>query len=141
MSACTSSHVSLVVGVLLWLQVTQPPSGGTPAQSPQLEAAVTAALQQYAAAYESMDAENVKKIWPTVDADSLKRAFGDMRSLKVSIDTVRILEVAGATARVSFRVTQEVTFKAGAKPKPITVIRVARLRRQEAVWVIDGFER
>jgi hypothetical protein len=141
MSACTSSHASVVVGVFLWLQVAQPPGSGTPAQSAQLEAAVTGALQQYAAAYESMDANNVKKIWPNVDVDSLKRAFGDMRSLKVTIDTVRVLEVEGATARVSFRVTQEVTFKAGARPKPITVIRVARLRRQEAVWVIDGFER
>jgi hypothetical protein len=41
---------------------------------------------------------------------------------------------------VSCRVTQTLTPKAGGK-QTSAVTRVLRLRRQEAVWLIDGFER
>jgi hypothetical protein len=98
------------------------------------------ALTQYSAALESLDAEQVKKIHPTVDSDGLKRAFREMRELKVTIDTVKVLSTDGMTARVSCRVTQALTPRAGAKQSN-TVTRVLRLRRQETAWLIDGFER
>ena len=63
-----------------------------------------------------------------------------MRELKVTIDTIKVLSTDGATARVSCRVTQTFTPRAGTKQNS-TVTRVMLLRRQEAVWVIDGFER
>jgi hypothetical protein len=42
--------------------------------------------------------------------------------------------------RVSCKVTQVLIPKAGAK-QTTAVTRVLRLRKQETVWVIDGFER
>ena len=114
----------------------QPQSGS----QAQLEAATKEALAQYSAALESLDATQVKKIHPSVDVEGLKRAFRDMRELKVAIDDVRVLSTEGAVARVSCRVTQTLTPKAGAK-QTSAVTRVLRLRRQEAVWLIDGFER
>lgn len=119
----------------------QPPSAPATAQPPNpLDAAATDTLRQYSAALESLDADQVKKIHPAVDVEGLRRAFREMRELKVSIDTVRVLSTEGATARVSCRVTQTLTPKAGSK-QTTAVTRVLRLRRQEATWLIDGFER
>ena len=119
---------------------TPPPPGQPGVAQAAFDAPIRDALQQYATAYESLDAAQVKKIWPAVDADKLRRAFGDMRELKLSIDSVRVLSTDGATARVSARVIQTMVPKAGAK-EASTVTRVFRLRKQEAVWLIEGFER
>ncbi len=126
---------------LLAFQAIPPQRPAVPAtpNSP-LENAVRDALQQYSAAMESLDAEQVKKVYPSVDSEGLKRAFREMRELKVTIDTVKVLSTDGPTARVSCRVTQTVTPKAG-KNLIATVTRVLRLRRQESAWLIDGFER
>lgn len=121
-----------------------PPSPTPPGQPGVVQTAfdvpIKETLQQYATAYESLDAAQVKKVWPTVDVEGLRRAFRDMRELKLSIDTVRVLSIDGATARVSARVMQTMIPKAGAK-EASTVTRVFRLRKQEAAWFIDGFER
>ncbi|HEY7501407.1 MAG TPA: hypothetical protein VH740_22995 [Vicinamibacterales bacterium] len=116
-----------------------PPAAPAPAQT-AIDVAAREALQQYSTALETLDADQVRKIHPAVDAEGLKRAFREMRELKVTIDNVKVLSTEGAIARVSCRVTQTLTPKAGAK-QTSAVTRVLRLRRQEAVWVIDGFER
>jgi hypothetical protein len=119
----------------------QPPAPPVPPQPANpLDAAAKEALQQYSAALESLDADQVKKIHPGVDVEGLRRAFREMRELKVSIDNVRVLSTEGATARVSCRVTQTLTPKAGSR-QTTAVTRVLKLRRQEATWLIDGFER
>jgi hypothetical protein len=105
-----------------------------------LETAVRGLLQQYSAALESLDPAAVKKVQPSVDAEGLGRAFREMRSLDVEIDEVKILTAEAGLARISCRVTQTLTPKAGAK-RTTTVVRVLRLRRQETGWVIDTFER
>jgi hypothetical protein len=117
-----------------------PKPAAVPAPQTPVESAAKEALQQYSAALESLDADRVKKIHPAVDVEGLRGAFRDMRELKVSIDSVRLLSTDGAVARVSCRVTQTLTPRAGSK-QTTAVTRVLRLRRQEAVWLIDGFER
>jgi hypothetical protein len=118
-----------------------PPAPPAPPQAANpLDQAARDALQQYSAALESLDADQVKKIQPGVDVEGLRRAFREMRELRVSIDNVRVLSTEGATARVSCRVTQTLTPKAGGR-QTTAVTRVLRLRKQEAVWLIDGFER
>jgi hypothetical protein len=108
--------------------------------SPAAEADVRDALQRYTAALESLDVNAVKKVQPSIPADSLAKAFKDMRELDVTIDMVRILSLDGTTARVSCRVTQTLTPRAGAK-RTTTVTRVMRLKRGPDVWIVDGFER
>jgi hypothetical protein len=115
------------------------PIAPAPPQS-AVEVAARDVLQQYSAALESLDADQVKKTQPTVDAEGLRRAFREMRELRVSIDNVKVLSTEGPIVRVSCRVTQTLTPKAGTKTTT-ALTRVLRLRRQEAVWVIDGFER
>ena len=110
------------------------------AQTATAEIGVRDALQRYSAALESLDANAVKKVQPSIPADNLAKALKDMRELKVAIDAVRVLSIDGATARVSCRVTQTLTPKVGAK-RTTTVTRVMRLRRDADTWVIDSFER
>jgi len=104
------------------------------------ETAVRAALQRYSAALESLDPQAVKKVQPSIAVDNLAKAFKDMRELKVDIDEVRVLSLEAATARVSCRVKQTLTPKAGSK-QTTAVTRVMRLRRDADSWVIDSFER
>ena len=104
------------------------------------EPAVRDMLQRYSAALESLDANAVKKVQPAIPADNLAKAFREMRELKVMIDMVRVLSTGGTIARVSCRVTQTLTPKAGSK-QTTAVTRVMRLRREADSWVIDGFER
>lgn len=111
----------------------QAPDAGT-------EAGVRDALQRYSSALESLDANAVKKIQPSIPVDNLARAFKEMRELKVQIDNVRVLSTGGPTVRVSCRVTQMLTPRAGSR-QTTAVTRVMRLRREVDAWVIDGFER
>jgi hypothetical protein len=111
-----------------------------PVQAGAADAAVRDALQRYSAALESRDAEAVKKVHPSIPAESLAKAFKDMRELKVVIDGVRVLSVDGATARVSCNVMQTLTPRVGSK-RTTAVTRVVRLRRDVDTWVIDSFER
>lgn len=116
---------------------------GTSPQTPSAaatEAGVRETLEKYSTALESLDANAVKKIQPSIAIDNLTKAFKEMRELKVDIDTVRLLSMDGATARVSCRVTQTLIPRAGSK-RTTAVTRVMRLRRDTDSWVIDGFER
>jgi hypothetical protein len=130
--------------IVLASQTPQPPAkpAPVPVSPPQtpMDASARDALQQYSMAYESLDADQVKKIWPAIDVEGLRRAFREMRELKVTIDNVKVLSTEGAIARVSCRVTQVLTPRAGAR-QTTAVTRVVRLKRLEGSWVIDNFER
>jgi hypothetical protein len=104
------------------------------------EAGVRDALLRYSAALESLDANAVKKVQPSIPIENLTKAFKDMRELKVAIDAVRVLSTDGAVVRVSCRVTQTLTPKIGSR-QTTAVTRVMRLKREADSWVIDGFER
>jgi hypothetical protein len=82
----------------------------------------------------------VKKVQPSIDVETLRRAFRDMKTLEVVIDDIKVLSSDTAITRVSCRVIQTLTPKAGAR-RATEVTRVVRLRRIDRSWVIDGFER
>jgi hypothetical protein len=143
--ALSALALCVLIGSVCPQAQAQPPRPAVAAAQPpqphtQVETAARDALTQYSAALESLDAEQVKKIHPAVDVELLRRAFRDMRELKVTIDNVKVLSTEGATARVSCRVTQSLTPKIGQKTTNV-ITRVLRLRKQEAAWLIDGFER
>jgi hypothetical protein len=125
-----------------------PLGAGLPAGAPQpaaqaekpLDPALRDAIQQYATALESLDADAVKKVQPSIDVEGLKRAFREMRSLEVDIDNIRLLSSDASSARVSCRVAQTLTPKAGSR-QTTTLTRVLRLQRQDSGWVIQAFER
>jgi len=111
-----------------------------PAQVRSVETAVGEALERYSKALESLDADSVKKVQPAIDAEALKKAFKEMRALEVTIAELKVLSSDAAIVRVSCKVTQTLTPKAGAK-QTTAVTRVVRLRKQDEGYVIDAFER
>jgi len=108
--------------------------------SAQPDAAIRDVLRQYADALAHLDADAVKKVQPSIDVENLRKAFKEMRALNVTIADVRVLAADEATARVSCKVNQTLTPKAGSK-QTTAVTRVMRLRRQVGSWIIDSFER
>jgi hypothetical protein len=136
---------ALIAAALFW---ASPADGGLRAQTTDraqpadrtVEAGVRETLQQYSDALESLDAEAVKKHQPSIDVESLKKAFREMRALDVAIEDIRVLTAEGPVARVRCRVTQTLTPRAGGK-RTTTVARLVRLRKQGSSWVIDSFER
>lgn len=95
------------------------------------------ALERYSTALESLDADAVKKVQPSIPVENLAKAFRDMRELEVDIDSVRVLSMDATSARVSCRVTQTITPRVGSR-QTTAVTRVMRLRRESSAWVIDG---
>ena len=106
----------------------------------QTDAAIRDVLRQYADALAHLDADAVKKVQPSIDVENLRKAFKEMRALNVTIGDVRVLAADEAMARVSCKVNQTLTPKAGSK-QTTAVTRVMRLRRQVGSWIIDSFER
>ena len=110
------------------------------AANAQVDLGIRDLLRQYSTALENLDAYAVKKVQPSIEAENLRKAFRDMRTLMVTIDDVRVLATDDSTARVSCRVAQTLIPKAGSK-RETTVTRVMRLRRQAGSWIIETFER
>jgi hypothetical protein len=116
------------------------PVGTDAAQDRTVEAAVSATLERYSTALESLDADSVKKVQPAIDVESLKKAFKEMRALDVTIAELKVLSTDAAVVRVSCKVTQTLTPRAGSK-QTTAVNRVVRLKKHDAGFVIDAFER
>jgi hypothetical protein len=130
---------ALVLPTVLDLAVAVSVGAGT-AQDRTVEAAVTETLERYSTALESLDADSVKKVQPAIDVESLKKAFKEMRALDVTIAELKVLSTDAAVVRVSCKVTQTLTPRAGSK-QTTAVNRVVRLKKHEAGFVIDAFER
>ena len=110
------------------------------AGTPQVEVSIRDLLRLYSTALEHLDADAVKKVQPSIEVENLRKAFREMRTLNVTIEEVRVLATDGTTARVSCRVSQVLTPKAGSK-QTTAATRVMRLRRQAGSWSIESFER
>jgi len=137
--------LALAAVVASWPGSTRAAQPAAASQSPApaatgVKADVTALLEQYTLALESLDADAVKKVQPSVDTSSLRNAFRQMRSLEVEIDGIEVLSATDTTARVSCRVKQTLEPRAGSK-QATTVTRVLRLRRSPSTWIIEAFER
>jgi len=134
--------VAAVLAVVLALATTASTwsPGLQQAGNPQVEVNIRDLLRQYSTALEHLDADAVKKVQPSIEVENLRKAFREMRALNVTIEDVRVLAADEATARVSCRVSQILTPRAGSK-QTTTATRVMRLRRQAGSWSIESFER
>ena len=131
---------AFVVASMLFTPAATRDALGQQHTSAAVDLGIREALEQYASAFESLDPAAVKKVQPSIDAELLKSAFKQMRSLEVAIDDLRLLSADVSATRVSCRVTQVLIPKAGSK-QTIAVVRVIRLRKHDDIWVIDAFER
>lgn len=62
-----------------------PPKAAEPAAEPSAEPRIRAVLSSYEAAFRSLDASAVQRVWPGVDARALARAFDGLASQSVSL--------------------------------------------------------
>jgi hypothetical protein len=136
-AACLIAMVAMTIGIAPAGRVS---AQGSQAASAQIEVAIRDTLRQYSTALAHLDADAVKKVQPSIEVENLRRAFKEMRALNVTIEDVRVLAADDTMARVSCKVNQTLTPKAGSK-QTTAVTRVMRLRRQVGSWIIDSFER
>lgn len=118
-----------------------PPAAAPPNAALAEESSIRGVLDAYKAAYESMDANAVHRVQPSLSADQLamlQKTFGDYRSYSVEIGDVNIT-LAGTRATVACRVTRRFDPKAG-RAAGNTVPTVFHLSKDGGSWVITRVE-
>jgi len=119
---------------------TQRPS--PPVAAPQDDdAAIRQTLQRYAAAYETLNADAVKAVYPSIDAASLAGTLKEYASLR---QTVKVESVAiardGRTAIATAMVTTAPTLKRG-RASPFSGRVKFTLRKNGDTWMIESSAR
>jgi len=122
---------------------TQPlPSPTVPAAPPQTEAqvrqAIQGALEAYRAAFESLSADALRAIHPTLDYEAMKARFASVTAYDVKIK-VQSIALHGETATAACLVTYTPKPKPAGKIPPVPT--VFHLKRSGAVWIIDRVSR
>ena len=94
-------------------------------------------LQRYRVAYEGLNAESAKAVWPGVDQPALARAFDGLESQSLTFDDCAI-NVDGLTATAVCRGSARYVPKEGSR-EPHVEARVWNftLRKTDARWQID----
>jgi hypothetical protein len=98
------------------------------------EAAIRAVLRSYEQAYGALNAQDVKRVFPDIDAQALADNFKSMRALSVEIINPRI-SIAASTATVACQVRQRFTPDVGSGGQT-TVNATFRLVKRGNAWVI-----
>ena len=95
------------------------------------------ALGQYRSAYQLLDAEAARAVWPTVDVRALSRAFDSLTSQQLAFDTC-LFEIAGAAATAQCRGSATYTPKVGSRaPKVEPRQWTFHLRKEDEGWKIQ----
>ena len=90
------------------------------------EELVRSTLQQYRAAYESLDAHSAQAVWPSVDAAALSRAFSGLQSQRLMFDDCQV-QVRGAVGHATCRGTAVYVPRVGSRDP----------HREPRVWTFD----
>ena len=116
-----------------------PPGVSIPRLSPAgptEEQQITATLHRYAAAYQQLDANGARTVWPTVDQRALARAFNSLESQEFTFDEcdVRVVDRgASAACRGSVTYIPKVGSKTAHKGDRQWNFE---LQKQQDVWLI-----
>jgi hypothetical protein len=105
-----------------------------PASTAADETAIRAVLRGYEQGYGALSAQEIKRVYPDINADVLADNFKGMRALSVEIIDPRI-SIAGATATVVCQVRQRYTPYVGSRGQS-TVNSTFRLVKKGNAWVI-----
>lgn len=81
---------------------TAPPPSPAPAPSPARDdrLAIRSALSRYESAYNRLDVDAVRSIWPSLDQRALARAFDNLTAQRVALQDCNV-DVSGSTARAN----------------------------------------
>jgi hypothetical protein len=105
---------------------------------PSAEQGVREALRRYEAAYESLDAQGVKRILPSVNAQELAKAFAAYKVYEMTVEVGQI-DVQGSTARATCVVKRSFTPKVG-RGASVSTNSVFRLEKVGGDWIVAGID-
>ena len=117
---------------------TEPPQAlpSVVARSEQTE--IQRALGQYRSAYERLDAEAARAVWPTVDVRALARAFDSLTSQELAFDTC-LFDITAEKATAQCRGSASYTPKVGGRgPKLEPRQWTFHLRKMDEGWRIES---
>jgi tetratricopeptide (TPR) repeat protein len=102
------------------------------------ESLIRETLQRYRSAYEELNAQAARDVWPEVDEPALERAFEALESQRLSFDECSV-EVHGTVATAACSGTARYTPRIGSR-EPRTEARIWNftLRRAAEAWQIDA---
>jgi hypothetical protein len=101
------------------------------------ETAVRRTLERYATAYGQMDISAAAEVWPAVDRRALSRAFGALKSQKLTFNACNVA-LEGATALAQCRGTLEFVRKFGSSTPRVQPQQWSfRMRKVGTKWTID----
>jgi hypothetical protein len=75
-----------------------PPPDSSPARDERV--AIRAALNRYESAYNRLDVDAVRTVWPSLDQRALARAFDSLTAQRVALQSCNV-DVSGSTARAN----------------------------------------
>jgi hypothetical protein len=108
----------------------------TPPPPQAQEPLIQAVLEAFAVGYSRLDVDAVKRVYPSLNERDLKRAFDDLRSQRMRIQTDRI-SVAGNTATAVVTLITAVDSRvAGQKSNTRQVM--FQLQKRNETWVITS---
>ena len=131
---------------------TPPPSRvALPAMPPEAEALpsmvarteqteIQRALGQYRNAYQQLDAQAARAVWPSVDVRALARAFESLTSQELAFDTC-LFEIAGESATAQCRGSATYTPKIGGRAARLEPRQwTFQLRKVDESWKIQSVQ-
>ena len=122
----------------------QPPAPKVDTPAPKIDErpAISSLIQQYGQAFEQLDADALRKIWPTIGGkyDKYKKTFGMASAFRMDIRVERIdVTPDGQQATVNTSLSTEYTLK-GQKPLSHRDTATFRLVKSGGVWVINDVQ-
>jgi len=101
-------------------------------------ALVQKALQRYRSAYDDLDAESARAVWPAVNETALARAFDALQSQRLTFDDCDV-RVAGQAATATCRGSARYVPKVGSRePRIEPRVWNFSLRKSGSSWTIDS---
>lgn len=95
-------------------------------------------LGQYRTAYQRLDAEAARAVWPSVDARALARAFDTLDSQELSFD-ICVFEITGEIGTAQCRGTATYTPKVGSRKSRLEPRQwTFHLRKMDESWKIQS---
>jgi hypothetical protein len=113
-----------------------------PARRTTEEELVRRLIDEYAGAFERLDVGAAKAVWPTVDGKALQRAFGQLASQRLTLQSCGIT-ISGSTANARCRGSATYQPRIGTRPVEIASREwTFDLSKQDADWrIVNTFVR
>lgn len=127
--------------------VAPPSRSPAPRPEPEVDTEVVAqnehfgiqqALSQYRRAYQQLDANAARAVWPAVDVRALARAFGTLASQQLAFESC-VFDIAGVSATAQCSGSATYTPKIGNRePRPESRQWTFQLRKETEGWKIQS---